>query len=228
VHYHCPKKRPWHEQCPERALEERGLENQAVEYFERLLIPSHLFAWAEKHLNEQTQEDNSWRETEKQAREKSMRTIERQLGALTRMRLQEQIGEEEFLAERKRLLFEKEGLQKAREADRHPCKPSELLLRAFSFAILAKKRFEEGDKFTRRKILLGVGQNFFLKGKKVLIEAKKPFQLLLERPRILTRCAWIDYIETYLHSESAFLDLPSIPNLGDETKEPPLQVMETS
>ena len=219
VHYHCPKKRPWHEQCPERALEERGLENQIAEFLRRFQIPPHLLQWATDHLSGQAKEENSWREIEKQAQKKSLRSVERQLGTLTRMRLQEQIGEEEFVAERKRLLFEKEGLAKTAELEKHPCKPSELLLRAFSFATLAKKRFEDGDKFTRRKILLGVGQNFLLKDRKVLIEAKKPFQLLLERPQCLSRCAWIDYLETFLHSEDTYLDLRSIPDLEIEYDE---------
>jgi hypothetical protein len=50
--------------------------------------------------------------------------------------------------------------------------------KAFNFACTARKTFAEGDAKTKKEILITIGSNLTLEGKKLSIEARKPFFLM--------------------------------------------------
>jgi len=140
-------------------------------------------------------------EESKRAREKAIKAVEKQLGNLKQMRLLDHITEDEYFSDRQKLLIEKEALLKAMESEQGGERVIEPLKNFFSFASLAKKRFEEGDQRLRRKILVAAVSNLWVKDRRVLIEAKKPFQLLLDRPQSPLSWTWLDDVRTSITQE---------------------------
>lgn len=112
--------------------------------------------------------------------------LEREIQNLTRAYTRELIGEKEFLTERNRLTIERAECEKALSAQDDLAGRFELFGKLVSFGKTAQKRFVEGTPAEKRGVLLAVGSNFFLDDRVLRIEAKKPFQLVLERPTFPT------------------------------------------
>ena len=201
VYYHCTRHKLSRTDCREPFLEERVFEKQVLGWLERMTLPQAIFDWVQGHWEQVLGASPVALEESKRAREKAIKVVEKQLGNLKHMRLLDHITEEEYFCDRQKLLIEKEALLKAMETEQGGERVIEPLKRFFSFASLAKKRFEEGDQSLRRKILVAAVSNLWVKDRKVVIEAKKPFQLLLDRPQSPLSWTWLDDVRTSITSE---------------------------
>ena len=178
-YYHCTKKKR-DITCSQSHIQEDELERQIVEFLSKLIIPDCFVEWA---LNYYKRECDKFIETHKDIQkslEKALQKNENQVKELVKMRYRELLSDEEFLKEKKELLEEQAILK--RKID-NPKKPKRLVERSkefFNFTNKAKTKFEKGDDNTKKTILKTIGLNFYLKDKKLLITAKKPF-LILEK-----------------------------------------------
>ena len=156
-----------------------------------------------EHADEGEDSASIQREQERQTRTRALRSVEQQLKNLRQMRLLDQLTDEEFCGDRQRLSLERAALLKAMNDDNSPGRTIEPLSSFFSFAQLAEKRFVEGDQNQKRTILLNVASNLFVGQRILQIEARKPFQLLLERPKSAAMCAWLDDVRKNLATGSS-------------------------
>lgn len=203
IYYHCSKRKPWGEHCREPSIEEKALEIQISRFLKKLELPKNSLSVINKHLDAlKTEEENIYRK-QKAVREKTLKSLEQQIEKLIQLRIRDQIGEKEYLSERQKLLQEKINLEAENENTNQVIEP---LRQYFSYAILAKNLFHSGNTEEKRKILKTVSSNLLLKDKYLLIEAKKPFHIIAERPQIFSYRALVDDVRTYLHSEATYVD----------------------
>lgn len=155
-------------------------------FLESLMLSDKHLQYSYDCLDAIAAEELSFDESRERTRRVTAAEIDRQLENLTRLRIAEQISDSEFKKERKRLSLEKASLSRQDDRKRKLHESIELLRSAFSFATLAKINFDSGGRQEKREVLQKVGSNFSLKDKNLLIEAKKPFKMILERPKCLS------------------------------------------
>lgn len=190
IYYHCA--RSVGTTCHEPCIEERSVESQAAAFLEKLSVPPASLSWLEQELPKLTEVESSSSITQRLALHKSLKNLDGQIANLTRLRLADHITDEEFLKERNRLTIERRAVDEALAKAQREGKPDntiEPLRRLVSFATTAKNTFVAGPPEKKRQILQAVVSNLLVKDRKLLIEAKRPFQLVMERPRFPTMWA---------------------------------------
>jgi len=180
VYYRCTKKKR-DTPCPERYIEAKALESQIIEYLKKIQIPESLFDWTMKYLKEDAESNQQSRKDIIATLEKSYQGTQKQIENLTRMRLRELLTDEEYLKEKESLLKEQHNLEtRLIEAREGGSSWYEAALKVFEFSHQAVSWFQKGSMEDKRIILDAIGSNLTLKDKRLLILAKKPFQIISE------------------------------------------------
>ena len=198
IYYHCTK-RNIGTRCPEPCLEAKDLELQIRSFLKSLTINQDLHDWLVREAL-CAEKDGKDKETMRQSLAATVREIEKQETTLLDLRIRDQINDNEFTKRRERLQREKAALVERRQKldEEHDWfEPAESLV---SFNKMAVDWFLAGDDETKRLILKTVGSNFSLKGKKLNIEAVKPFSVVGASSDFLTRCGFVDDVRTRILS----------------------------
>lgn len=182
VYYRCTKrKRP---RCPEPPIERKTLERFIKDCLLRLAISARLHAWAMKRLDGAFEEDRKKRGAIYANVKQTLGGITAQLTELIRMRASRLIEDDEFERERARLQLHRKRLETPDETlDREAETVLSETKGVFELAHCGYTRFEEGDDFTKKAILDKIGSNLVLRGRKLELELKKPYRLLVERTK---------------------------------------------
>lgn len=195
TYYHCTK-RSLGPKCLERSIEQAELERQFVAFLSSLVIDPAIEAWALERI---VGEEASNRETRAAQQRSVAAAIDEtlsQLRELTALRLRRMLSDSEFVLEKERLETEAATLRKALAptalVDRF-----ELLREVISFSRCAVDWFLLGDKAARLLIVKTVGSNFFLKGKKLSVDALKPFGVNPSFALIPRRCTVVEDVRTF-------------------------------
>ena len=162
--YYCVQARKNKEKCSERNYTNLiEIEGQIMDEISHFTILPEFKEWATNVLNNQNDKDFEEHNKIIEAHQKALHSAERQLSNLTRMRMLDQLDDEEYEKERVRLKNEITIL-KAKESQIDMQKESwtELTKRAFVFASNAGEAFNKGDAGVKRSILLGIGLNWTL------------------------------------------------------------------
>ena len=194
IYYHCTK-RNIGERCPEPSLEAKNLELQICSFLKSLTIDQCLHDWLVKQAL-CAEKDGKDKELIHARLRETVRGVEKQEATLLDLRIRDLVDDNEFTKRRERLQREKASLVERRQKlDEHHdwFEPAESLI---SFNKMAIDWFVGGDDETKRLILKTVGSNFSLKGKKLNIEATKPFSVVGESSDFLTRCGYVDDVRT--------------------------------
>ena len=202
VYYHCARTFQRKDKCHEPYIEEDVIETQAYTWLGRLVLPDKLTRLILEHINDLKDTNVDHAREQRAQRERRLRQIELQLKNLRHMRLTDQITDDEHLNERNRLLAEKLALEKAQQSELEDMNIIQPLKDLISFANLAQTKFKEGDKMEKRHILQTVLSNLFVRQRIVRMEAKKPFQLLLERPSIPDMRGWCNEVRKNITREA--------------------------
>jgi DNA invertase Pin-like site-specific DNA recombinase len=195
IYYHCSK-RGLGPRCKERAIDQDGLEQQIVEFLSLLAPDETLQRWAFETAGEDWRVDEQTLAAERRAREAALADIAAQMGELTRLRLRQLIRDKEYVLERTRLETEHQSIEN-RLADRTPEDRFELLQDVISFSSQAVNWFAQADADEKKLIVKTIGSNFTLTGKKLSIEAAKPFRLGGLFDPIRERCGFRDAVRTF-------------------------------
>lgn len=163
------------------------MEAQAEALLEKLQLAPSLVEWIDRYVAKVGEAEKNKHNSDKRAVKNTLAGVEREIQNLTRAYTRELIGEREFVAERNRLSIERAECEKALSAKDDLVGRFQLFGKLVSFGNTAKKHFAEGTPAEKRAILLAVGSNFLVNDRILRMEAKKPFQLVLERPRFPTR-----------------------------------------
>lgn len=199
IYYHCSK-RGLGPRCRERSIDQDALEEQIVDFLSSLAPDERLQHWALETMGENWRADEQTLATERRSREAALADVEAQSGELTRLRLRQFIKDSEYVLERARLEKEHQALEKAL-VDPGPEDRFELLRDVISFSNQAVNGFLQADVDGKKLILKTVGSNFSLAGKKLSIEAAKPFRLGGLFGPVLQRCGFGD-------ADRTFFDVP--------------------
>jgi DNA invertase Pin-like site-specific DNA recombinase len=175
TYYHCVK-HPRGQRCRQRNTPESSLEKQITGFLEEITPPESVHAWAMARLNRADAETRKLQQSKLKALEEAKVTAERHQENLTRLRVRDLIGDEEYLRQKQELETERlkaaQGIESLSES-RDWIEPVQLLV---SFNSQAVSRFTSGGLTTKRLILEITGSNLVLRDGKLSIDAKKPFR----------------------------------------------------
>lgn len=184
IYYHCTKKKT-HVNCTQASIRLEELERQILDYLYRITISDRFVEWALKYLRKINEKEEDTRREIKKSLEKAYKQNQSHLDKLIKMRYRDLLSDEEFLKQKRELLREQAIVTEkiASPGDFEECLES--AERFFLFLNRVRKRFEDGYLETKRGILKAVGSNFYLKDKKLFIEAKRPFLIIEEGLKVL-------------------------------------------
>jgi len=179
TYYHCTKRKDPH--CTQKVIRKEDLENQILEILDTIEIPTEFKEWALEALKENNEKEFSDKKTIIESQQKAYNACVHKLDNLIDMRANEEINEEEFLRKKAGLTKEKEKISELmKDNDYQIDNWIEKATELFSFAELARYRFENGTLEEKKTILSALGSNFSLKDGKLLISLQKPLLVLKE------------------------------------------------
>lgn len=197
TYYHCCRKERRYQYCPERSLEERQLEEQIATFLSGLVLPPR---WVERllpMLEEYVAETDNDRADAQRRIDDEMVRVDRRLVRLRELCVDGVLSEAEYVADRDALALERQKLVQQRDRPQEPT-DVELFRDAISFVDRAVSGFQNGTPDERRSLTREVTSNLYLRDRKLLIEAKKPFALLREWPRFPSVCRFWNHVRTSL------------------------------
>jgi hypothetical protein len=176
IYYHCTKRQG----CSQGSIEARTLEAQIEAYLARLAINPRFLEWIFLWADRSAEDDALTRARVAEQRQDSLGLAKKQLVTLTQLRTRELIGDEEFVAERRRLLAEITELEAQATQPDAPCQAKLATVQTFVFAATAREWFASGGPDVKRQILQTIGSNLVLKDKILSIQAPKPIRMIAD------------------------------------------------
>lgn len=181
VYYHCTKRKKVG--CSQGSVKVDDLENQLTEKLSNIQINQDYLNWALDHLKATNQLEASKNETIIKSQQEAFNTVSKKLEALLEMRLNNEIGTEEFLQQKSKLTKQKEQyLESLKQSNNVQDDRVERSEKFFQFCHYARYWFEDAkenkDLQRQREIITSLGSNLTLKDKKLNIEWVEPFAIL--------------------------------------------------
>ena len=168
-------------------MELKELTKQADLIIRGLTVSDAFKSWAIKYLHEVRTDEAKSHEQVVASKQKRVLEITKQVDALLLRYTSpsnvagDLISDAEYKSAKNTLLAEKSALEGDLQAQSVAIeKWLELSERTFNFARYAAAWFFKGDLETRRAVFACLGSNFLLKDRKLNIQLRKPFELLLE------------------------------------------------
>lgn len=178
-YYHCSKRKKI--RCSQKTIRKENLEKQIVNILESIEIPVEFKEWALDVLKEENKKEFSDKKIILSSQQKAYNTCLRKLDNLIDMRANDEITDEEFLSKKSRITKEKEEIKSLiEESDKRIDDWIEKATKLFTFAELAKFRFETGTLEEKKEILFCLGSNLLLKNRILSIELQKPLYFIKE------------------------------------------------
>jgi site-specific DNA recombinase len=216
VYYHCPHKSQRALNCKERSLEEKELERQILDFLDKIYLAPDQVKEALEIANKEMEKQTSLEI--KASIEKALEICRKSIDNLTQLRCQDLIGDEEFVRQRTAFLKEQETLRE-RLKQLQTSDWIEPSRRLFLFSNRAKFWLLHGTNEEKRVILSTIGLNLFLRDKKLIIDAKKPFRILSERAPSSPLCTGVNGVGTFFATEhDVFIPLLRDPKEFEEKK----------
>lgn len=185
IYYHCTKKK--NPECTEKCVEVKELHRQINETLDSISISEEFKDWAIKYLHEVRKGEAVAKQTVFQNKQKELKTITEQLGALLLKYTSannssgQLISDEEYQAFKSGLLKRKESIESDLRTQGVQLEQwLELSERTFNFARYARSWFLNGDSDVRRSILACLGSNLLVEGGKLSIQLRPTFKAIFE------------------------------------------------
>ncbi|MCL4873539.1 recombinase family protein [bacterium] len=182
TYYHCAKtKKPG---CSQGSIRDEELEKQIDTYISRIELSADIKQWTIELLQKAHKEEVKGRGAIVQSQQKTYKDCLKRLDNLILLKTSPQnangnlLSDEEYSQQRVQLLKEKTRLEELFKDTGHRIdKWLELSEKTFEFACYVRDWFNQGNINDKREILSAIGSNLILMDKKVLIQAKRPFQI---------------------------------------------------
>lgn len=176
VYYHCTRRKRDVVCTQNKPMTLKELEDQIDIELERYTILPQFQQWALEILNRENDNEIEDRTKIYEVQHKNLVDTQKELDELTKMRYRQLIDDETFIKERDVLKSQITKLKgKLRETESRAEKWIELTEKTFIFAAYARKEFLLGDLEKKREIFAALGQNFYVKDKKLRIIANDWF-----------------------------------------------------
>lgn len=184
IYYHCTR---GNSGCTQKAIELKDLTAQIDEILSKLAISEGFKNWAIRYLHEIRKDQAKAQEQTIVSRQRRYEAAIKQLDGLVLKYTSPEnangalITDQEYTRLRSHLQKEKSRLEEEFSADGSKINEwVELSERTFNFARYARIWFHKGDSRTKRAILACLGSNLLIKDKKLFIQLKTPFNILLK------------------------------------------------
>lgn len=187
IYYHCSKQRRDY-RCRQGSVSDADLEAQLIAFLETITLPDSLHEWALARLARMTETRAENVRAQQASWEQAAARVARELDNLTRLRLRDQIGDEEYQRHRQALEQEQCKIEQSQRTAGEAASAFEPARLFVSFNRRAVEWFRAGDAPLKRLILTTVGSNLRLTDKKLSVEARKPFRQRHGTDRNLTSC----------------------------------------
>jgi hypothetical protein len=192
---------------------ERDLEDQFARLLGRLSMPERVLAWLRRKAEASVVSEAGRREKVQAMARETLAALDGENEALLSLRLRELIDDATFVARQKQLKERKVSLeQKLGAAEKSVTEVRDLALATFSFASRAREVFLTGTTVQKRMILEAVASNYTLRGRKLLYEAKKPFQMISGAAACCNWQTLWDDVRTWLQDTTEYFALPEFTN----------------
>ncbi len=177
VYYHCTHRKD--PTCPEGRIEEKELERQVTEILAGIEIPREFHEWAMEVLRESNEAESASRKKITENQRAECDKCAKMIDNLIDMRARGEITEEELSGRRSALVKEKNRLRGLMEdAVKRADDWLETADKYFSFAVNARRKFENGTSGEKRELLALLGSNLSLKQGKLSVSLAKPLVLI--------------------------------------------------
>lgn len=174
TYYHCTRSR--HETpCHEPYVQAGLLQGQFVDFLETLRIAPGAERWLAGMLGGQSTVRLHEIEMQKASVEASIRSVDKELDTLTDLRVRSLLSDDEFTRKRLELTRTRLNHLQQREALAEVRDWGEPLRTLVSFSNQAVEYFLGGDDAQKRLVLVTTSSNPILSGRKLSIQARKPF-----------------------------------------------------
>lgn len=170
TYYHCTKRKGF---CSQKTIRDSELENQIQEELDTIAIPPEFKEWAMQVIQEENKKEFTDKKTLISSQQKTYNSCIEEFDGLVSMRAKGHIDEETFLRKKSVLEQEKNRLKKLlNESDKTVDDWLEKAEQLFTFAEVAKFRFDTGTIQEKKEILSFLGSNLLLKDRKLRITKK--------------------------------------------------------
>ena len=178
TYYHCTR-RGLSARCREPSATAQDMREAFAAFLGSLRIAPEVEQWVVREIRTAASNEPTDQQSAYESRAAAAEEIVAQLQELTSLRLRRLVSDEEYVAERSRLLGEQSALESAK-ARGEAVDRFELFDHMISFSKYAAEWFLDGDERTQRFIAQSVGSNYLLAAKKLSGEAVKPFRTASE------------------------------------------------
>lgn len=184
LHYiwlHCGKTKKTidGEKCKQPSVAVLDFESQVDRLLEKITIPEEFTKWAVKWLRNLHSVEVDDRTTIKRNLQSLDQAIQKKLDNLLDHLLKDLVKEDEYTKKKESLLFEQQQVRKKlMETDSRADNWLELCEQTFNFATYARVWFKNGNNEQKRAILHTLGSNLYLDNKILLINQRKPFEII--------------------------------------------------
>ncbi len=179
VFYYCTRRKKGIVCNQTKYLTLEDLETQAEMLMERYTIHPQFRKWALEILARDNDKEITDRTKVYETQHKALVTTQAELDNLTRMCYRGLIDEDAFRPESEKLKSKIKQLQQnLRQTEDRAEKWVELTELTFNFATYARKAFVLGDLQAKREIFSALGENFFVKDRKLALEKSSWFVLI--------------------------------------------------
>jgi len=209
IYYHCTHNKAGIE-CREKSLEERQLESEVLAFLKKVHVSDDELKEPLAIIDQQRTEYRELGDKAARSIESAIEACRTNLDSLTKMRYRELITDEEFIRQKTELVRRKTTLedQLGRTNSESWVEPSRNL---FLFSNRAIFWLTHGTQQEKRLILSTVGSNPLLTGKKLNIDAKKPFRPLEQTGQIRNWWTIVKDVRTFFCQESGIV-IPLLPD----------------
>lgn len=244
IYYHCTKRKD--SNCTQKSVEARDMENQIEQYLSKIHILEDFKDWAVKYLRDENDKEICSRETIVRSQRKAYDDCLKKLDNLFQLKISPMnadgslLSDEDYAKRKAELIGEKIRTQELLgDVDKRVERWLEVGEQTFDFACYAKDWFANGTAQDKATILQSLGSNLILKGRKLVVELKKPFMaiehivagvpqtrgtfepekfgldkgkldaLYSKNPIVLSA---LDDVRTYIMENAEFLHFPSFKN----------------
>lgn len=174
TYYHCSRRRLDY-RCRQPCVQVEELEKQIREFLGELAIPERFEHAAVSRLRRDEESRTKAAEERTAAVAEALEVIERKLSNLTKLRIEDHIGADEYLRELDEIERERVKLTQGLAAGAAGLERFELSTTLVSLANTAALCFVEGNRDDRRLVARICGSNFVLKNQELSVSARTPF-----------------------------------------------------
>ena len=184
VYYHCTHGKD--RRCRQGSITDIDLLDQVGRYLSRISIPQEYLDWIFRYYDSVLSKEQSKVESEKLSIKKELLAIDKKLQNLMNLKIAPENGDSqllsdgEFLQQKTKLTQERLKLEHSLDHYNRSGREDvlDLTKKTFELAAYANIWFGKGDNRRKRTIIKSIFSNREIADKKVLLTAKKPFELI--------------------------------------------------